>query len=63
MPPKVEYSLTEFGKTLIPVIAVLGQSGDEHEESLRNVILKREESSAALERSWGETIYADFTVK
>jgi len=39
VPPKVEYTLTEFGKTLIPVIAALGQWGDENEERLRNVIL------------------------
>ncbi|MFC4687811.1 winged helix-turn-helix transcriptional regulator [Epilithonimonas pallida] len=41
VPPKVEYSLTEFGMTLIPVIASIGQWGDEHEERLRKVILKR----------------------
>ena len=41
VPPKVEYSLTEFGKTLIPVIAALGQWGDAHEDRLREVILKR----------------------
>jgi DNA-binding HxlR family transcriptional regulator len=41
VPPKVEYSLTDFGKTLIPVIAALGNWGDEHEERLREVILKR----------------------
>ena len=41
VPPKVEYSLTGFGKTLIPVIAALGQWGDDNEEQLRNVILKR----------------------
>ena len=41
VPPKVEYNLTEFGKTLIPVIATLGQWGDEHEDHLRGVILKR----------------------
>jgi len=40
VPPKVEYSLTEFGKTLIPVIAALGQWADEHEERLRSVILE-----------------------
>ncbi|SFN19849.1 transcriptional regulator, HxlR family [Chitinophaga sp. YR627] len=40
-PPKVEYSLTEFGQTLIPVITALGQWGDAHEERLRSVILKR----------------------
>lgn len=39
VPPKVEYSLTDFGKTLIPVIAALGQWGDEHEERLRKVIV------------------------
>lgn len=41
VPPKVEYSLTEFGKTLIPVIAALGQWSNEHEERLRHVILKQ----------------------
>lgn len=48
VPPKVEYSLTEFGKTLIPVIAVLGQWGDEHEDHLRDVILKQVVSSGSL---------------
>ncbi|MCF0065822.1 helix-turn-helix transcriptional regulator [Dyadobacter chenwenxiniae] len=41
VPPKVEYSLTDFGKTVIPVIAALGQWGDEHEDRLRDVILKQ----------------------
>jgi DNA-binding HxlR family transcriptional regulator len=41
VPPKVEYSLTDFGQTLIPVIAALGNWGDTHEEHLRTVILKR----------------------
>jgi len=41
VPPKVEYNLTDFGKTLIPVISVLGQWGDENEERLRNLILNR----------------------
>lgn len=40
VPPKVEYSLTDFGKTLIPVIAVLGNWGDENQARLRNVILQ-----------------------
>ncbi|NQX52770.1 winged helix-turn-helix transcriptional regulator [Pedobacter panaciterrae] len=39
--PKVEYSLTEFGRTLIPVIAALGQWGDENEVRLRDVILRQ----------------------
>jgi len=41
VPPKVEYSLTEFGQTLIPVIGALGQWGDEHEQRLREAILKQ----------------------
>lgn len=44
VPPKVEYSLTDFGKSLIPVISILGNWGDENEERLRSVILKRSES-------------------
>lgn len=39
MPPKVEYSLTEFGKTLIPVIQVIGLWGDEHQDQLTRVII------------------------
>ena len=41
VPPKVEYSLTDFGKTLIPVVSVLGNWGDENEERLKSVIMKR----------------------
>lgn len=44
LPPKVEYSLTEFGKTLIPLIQSIGFWGDEHQERLRRVILKQMES-------------------
>lgn len=40
MPPKVEYTLTDFGKTLIPLISSIGLWGDEHQERLRRVILK-----------------------
>ncbi|KIC61152.1 HxlR family transcriptional regulator [Chryseobacterium taiwanense] len=40
VPPKVEYSLTEFGESLIPVVGALGQWGDQHEERLRTLILK-----------------------
>ncbi|MDH6210486.1 DNA-binding HxlR family transcriptional regulator [Chryseobacterium sp. BIGb0186] len=41
VPPKVEYSLTDFGKTLIPIISTLGYWGDENEERLRRVISSR----------------------
>lgn len=38
VPPKVEYSLTDFGKSLIPVIGALGNWGDEHQDRLRVVV-------------------------
>ena len=40
LPPKVEYSLTEFGQTSLPVITALGEWGDKHQERLRQVIAK-----------------------
>lgn len=45
VPPKVEYSLTDFGLTLIPVISALGDWGDKNEERLRNVIMQTLENS------------------
>jgi DNA-binding HxlR family transcriptional regulator len=44
VPPKVEYALTPFGESLIPVIAALGQWGDQHEDDLKRVISKRFEN-------------------
>lgn len=38
LPPKVEYSLTELGESLLPILATLGQWGDENQEHLRKVI-------------------------
>jgi DNA-binding HxlR family transcriptional regulator len=40
VPPKVEYSLTDFGRTLIPLISSIGVWGEKHQERLRRVILK-----------------------
>jgi DNA-binding HxlR family transcriptional regulator len=40
LPPKVEYSLTELGQTVLPVITALGAWGDAHQEQLREVIAK-----------------------
>ncbi len=40
VPPKVEYRLTEFGKTLIPVISILVQWGDQNKERLSEVVVK-----------------------
>src|SRR5690554_6692361 len=41
VPPKVEYSLTDLGKSLIPVIGAIGHWGDDNAEHLREVITKR----------------------
>ncbi len=49
VPPKVEYSLTEFGESLIPVIAALGRWGDENQDRLRNLISKKFAGTAELE--------------
>jgi DNA-binding HxlR family transcriptional regulator len=40
MPPKVEYSLTDFGQTLLPLIGAIGKWGDENEDKLRDLILR-----------------------
>lgn len=40
VPPKVEYSLTEFGKSLIPLIDAMGQWAENNEKRLRDVILR-----------------------
>jgi len=51
VPPKVEYYLTEFGKTLMPLIADLGNWGDQHEERLRKLILKTTQQVSLPEKS------------
>lgn len=43
VPPKVEYSLTPFGKTIIPIIGALGKWGDDNENRLRDLILRQSE--------------------
>lgn len=45
VPPKVEYSLTDFGKTVIPVISALGNWGDENQVRLRNLIMQTSAST------------------
>ena len=40
LPPKVEYSLTDFGKSLLPIVTALGKWGDDNQEYLRRVIAK-----------------------
>ena len=39
LPPKVEYSLTDFGRTLLPVIEVMAQWGNAHRERLEQLLL------------------------
>lgn len=41
VPPKVEYSLTDFGESLIPIISGLGNWGDKHQERLKTLIIKK----------------------
>ena len=43
LPPKVEFALTDFGQTVLPVIEALGNWGDNHQEHLRRVIAKTQE--------------------
>lgn len=38
LPPKVEYTLTELGQSVLPIIIALGKWGDDHQEHLRRVI-------------------------
>ena len=37
VPPKVEYSLTEFGRSLEPVLAVMHTWGEEHRRRVRRI--------------------------
>jgi DNA-binding HxlR family transcriptional regulator len=38
IPPKVEYSLSEFGESLIPILDSLCQWSTEHEEFIEAII-------------------------
>lgn len=58
VPPKVEYNLTEFGKTVIPLIAALGQWGDEHQDRLRDAILKQIKTSELDDTNQDSAFYA-----
>lgn len=53
MPPKVEYDLTGFGRTLIPVIQAIGLWGDAHEERLREVISRQFPEAAYMTEAGG----------
>lgn len=38
LPPKVEYSLTPLGQSVLPLVVALGEWGDEHQEFLSQAI-------------------------
>ncbi len=46
VPPKVEYYLTDFGKSLIPVVDAMGQWADHNDQRLRSLIEKKFEPVA-----------------
>ena len=46
VPPKVEYSLTEFGESLVPLIHSIGVWADQNQDRLRIVIEKTMEDAA-----------------
>ena len=47
LPPKVEYTLTRFGHSVLPIVMALGKWGDDHQEQLRRAIAKDRISSSA----------------
>lgn len=38
LPPRAEYSLTDLGCTLLPIVSALGNWGDENQVFLRSVV-------------------------
>jgi DNA-binding HxlR family transcriptional regulator len=46
LPPKVEYSLTELGETLMPIIKMMNQWGEHNRVPLETVIRARSEIHA-----------------
>jgi DNA-binding HxlR family transcriptional regulator len=50
LPPKVEYTLTRLGRSVLPIVMALGKWGDDHQEQLRRAIAKDRISSSAQQR-------------
>jgi DNA-binding HxlR family transcriptional regulator len=40
LPPRVEYSLTKLGNSVLPIVKALGKWGDDHQQELRTAISK-----------------------
>jgi len=38
LPPRAEYTLTELGQSVLPVVTALGEWGDEHRQTLRKLV-------------------------
>ena len=43
LPPKVEYFLTEFGETLLPIINAIEEWGNQHQELFKQMTEKQKE--------------------
>ena len=41
LPPKVEYNLTDFGRTLLPIIEAMSNWGTEHRAHLEHLLLAK----------------------
>jgi len=50
VPPKVEYSLTPFGRTLEPILVLMRQWGEHYEERVEMI---RKHSHSTMERNHG----------
>ncbi len=58
LPPRVEYSLTELGQSVLPIITALGKWGEDHQEHLRRVITQEESISVEV-ADLGESVPFD----
>jgi DNA-binding HxlR family transcriptional regulator len=47
LPPKVEYYLTEFGASLLPVVAAMDKWGDQYQEIFLQLMEKKEQLAVA----------------
>ncbi|MBO0794914.1 MAG: winged helix-turn-helix transcriptional regulator, partial [Ktedonobacteraceae bacterium] len=47
VPPKVEYTLSAFGKTLEPVIAAIATWGETHEQEIRSHVASHDAAPQA----------------
>ncbi|WP_346823241.1 winged helix-turn-helix transcriptional regulator [Rapidithrix thailandica] len=48
-PLKVEYELTDFGRTLLPIISIMEEWGNENAQKIYELAIQRKENIAPLE--------------